>query len=86
MRITKGFFQRNHDYTKEAARQKMLLRTIILISHVVTIFAFIHNRQLEYGIEEAIEEDQFSFRKGRGNRDANGKPKVTGRNTNPVDR
>ena len=45
-------------------------RTISLISHTGKIVARILNKRLEIKIEEAIEEDQFGFRKGKCIRDA----------------
>jgi hypothetical protein len=45
-------------------------RTIGIIAHAAKLVARIHRRRIERKTEDALGEDQFGFRRGKGSRDA----------------
>jgi hypothetical protein len=51
-------------------------RTISLIAHTAKILARILRKTIEMKIEDALGEDQFGFRRGKGTRDAIGMLKI----------
>ena len=60
-------------------------RTIGLIAHTAKIVAKILRRRIERKIEDALEEDQFGFRKGKATRDATEMLRIISERTLEID-
>ena len=60
-------------------------RTISLIAHTAKIIAKILRRRIEKKIEDALGEDQFGFRRGKGTRDAIGMMRIMAERTLEID-
>jgi hypothetical protein len=60
-------------------------RTISIISHTAKIVARILRRRIERKIEDALREDQFGFRRGKGTRDAIGMLRIISERTLVID-
>ena len=60
-------------------------RTISLISHTAKIIAKILKSSIEKKIEDALREDQYGFRRGKGTRDAVGMMRITAERTLEID-
>jgi predicted DNA-binding protein len=56
-------------------------RTVSLIAHTAKIVAKILRRRIEKKIEDVLGEDQFGFRKGKGNRNAFGMLRIISERT-----
>jgi len=66
---------------KTRARKCSDIRTISFIAHTAKIIAKILRRRFERKIENVLEEDQFGFRRGKGNRDATGMMRIIAERT-----
>jgi hypothetical protein len=60
-------------------------RTISIIAHAAKIVARILRRRIERKIEDALAEDQFGFRRGKGSRDAIGMVRIISERTLAID-
>ena len=60
-------------------------RTTSLISHTAKIITKIFRRRIEKKIEDVFGEDQFGFRRGKGNRDAIGLMRIIAERTLEID-
>jgi hypothetical protein len=60
-------------------------RTISIIAHAAKIVARIIRRRIERKSEDALGEDQFGFRRGKGNRDAVGMLRIISERTLVID-
>jgi len=59
--------------------------TISLIAHTAKTVAKILRRRIEKKTEDALGEDQFGFRRGKGTRDANGMLRIISERTLEID-
>jgi len=60
-------------------------RTISLISHTAKIIAYTLRRRIERKIGTVLGDDQFGFRRGKGNRDAVGMMRIIAERTLEID-
>jgi hypothetical protein len=60
-------------------------RTISIIAHTAKILAKILRRRIERETEDALGEDQFGFRRGKGTRDAIGMLRIVSERTLDID-
>jgi hypothetical protein len=60
-------------------------QTISIIAHAAKIVARVLRRRIERKTQDALREDQFGFRRGKGTRDAIGKLRIISERTLKID-